>query len=530
MVQRLTYRKHIRYNTKGNKQRKVKTPGGRLVFQQLKKKASPPLCGDCGKALIGIPCLRPKEYRLLKSREKRVNRAYGGSRCASCVRSRVMRAFLIEEQKCVKQVLAEKMSQSKEKAGPAIGACTVVVVREGWYGKLIPSSQLKRSRADHLLGPLRDLLQAVWCGREQDPEGAGLAPQERVLPRRERALDLPNAVCVLVENYFTIDECERYMALLQSELDWKRQQIAVRPKDDQEKVVAEPRMTLFMSDPGICYEYSGRGWQPFVLAIKQSAERFVVECGQPPVTFNSVQFNRYNGPRHTLGMHADDEPFAIKRRNTTDEEKVVELADGSILLMGGAMQSHYLHGVPPGGQTGLRFNLTFRVCIPRESRTEAGRVLVDQGRRRPPPGAPPEVGAELRRFAEENGLDERCLAVLQLGCRQRGRITEARNTSAMALTRLQEARAQIAAAAKAGGAKGRGAGRGAPSGLPEGGAPEASVAKGRGAELGPRAPPEGGAPEARSAKGKGAGSGFQRFSRHRADVEAQSGRPPGRAA
>ncbi|CAK0866541.1 unnamed protein product [Prorocentrum cordatum] len=49
MVQRLTYRKHIRYNTKGNKQRKVKTPGGRLVFQQLKKKASPPKCGDCGK-------------------------------------------------------------------------------------------------------------------------------------------------------------------------------------------------------------------------------------------------------------------------------------------------------------------------------------------------------------------------------------------------------------------------------------------------------------------------------------------------
>ncbi|CAK0866544.1 unnamed protein product [Prorocentrum cordatum] len=38
-----------------------------------------------------------------------------GSRC---VRSRVMRAFLIEEQKCVKQVLAEKMSQSKEKDAP----------------------------------------------------------------------------------------------------------------------------------------------------------------------------------------------------------------------------------------------------------------------------------------------------------------------------------------------------------------------------------------------------------------------------
>merc|ERR1712039_1036581 len=101
-------------NTKGNKQKTVKTPGGKLVFQTLKKKAKGPHCGDCGKALIGLPRLRPTEYRRLKKRERRVNRAYGGSRCASCVRSRVIRAFLIEEQKCVKQVLAEKMSAMKE--------------------------------------------------------------------------------------------------------------------------------------------------------------------------------------------------------------------------------------------------------------------------------------------------------------------------------------------------------------------------------------------------------------------------------
>ena len=44
--------------------------------------------GDCKKALIGLPRLRPVEYARLKNREKRVNRAYGGSRCASCVRQR----------------------------------------------------------------------------------------------------------------------------------------------------------------------------------------------------------------------------------------------------------------------------------------------------------------------------------------------------------------------------------------------------------------------------------------------------------
>ena len=114
MVQRVTYRRQCRYATKSNKQRIVKTPGGKLIYQAVKKASKGPACGDCGKALIGLPRLRPTEYRRSKNREKRVSRAYGGSRCAKCVRTRIVRAFLIEEQKCVKQVLAEKMSQQKE--------------------------------------------------------------------------------------------------------------------------------------------------------------------------------------------------------------------------------------------------------------------------------------------------------------------------------------------------------------------------------------------------------------------------------
>merc|ERR1719468_1420007 len=114
MAERLTYRHHVRYNTRSNKKCILRTPGGKLVYQTLKKKASGPKCGDCGKAIIGVPRLRPVEYRRLKKRERRVNRAYGGSRCAGCTRTRVIRAFLIEEQKCVKQVLAEKMSSAKD--------------------------------------------------------------------------------------------------------------------------------------------------------------------------------------------------------------------------------------------------------------------------------------------------------------------------------------------------------------------------------------------------------------------------------
>ena len=51
-----------------------------------------------------VPALRPKEYANVSKPSKNVSRAYGGSRCANCVKDRVVRAFLIEEQKIVKKV------------------------------------------------------------------------------------------------------------------------------------------------------------------------------------------------------------------------------------------------------------------------------------------------------------------------------------------------------------------------------------------------------------------------------------------
>jgi large subunit ribosomal protein L34e len=105
MVQRLAYRRRHSYRTSSNKTKVVKTPGGKLIYHYIKKQAKGPRCGDCGSKLSGIPHLRPKEYARLSRRQKTVNRSYGGSRCASCVRDRIIRAFLIEEQKIVKRVL-----------------------------------------------------------------------------------------------------------------------------------------------------------------------------------------------------------------------------------------------------------------------------------------------------------------------------------------------------------------------------------------------------------------------------------------
>ncbi|KDN37688.1 60s ribosomal protein l34-b, partial [Tilletiaria anomala UBC 951] len=105
MAQRVTLRKRTPYNTKSNRRRVIKTPGGKLRYLHIKKLPTAPKCGDCHTKLPGIEALRPREYANVSKTKKTVNRAYGGSRCANCVRTRIIRAFLVEEAKIVKQVV-----------------------------------------------------------------------------------------------------------------------------------------------------------------------------------------------------------------------------------------------------------------------------------------------------------------------------------------------------------------------------------------------------------------------------------------
>ncbi|RHY96950.1 hypothetical protein DYB37_006032 [Aphanomyces astaci] len=110
---RITYRRRHSYATKSNRIVPVKTPGGKLVAHYVKKHSHGPKCGDCKQSLKGIKHLASKAYKNIAKSEKTVSRAYGGSRCAGCVRQRIVRAFLIEEQKIVKKVLLEKLSKKK---------------------------------------------------------------------------------------------------------------------------------------------------------------------------------------------------------------------------------------------------------------------------------------------------------------------------------------------------------------------------------------------------------------------------------
>merc|ERR1739845_254495 len=91
MVQRITYRRRLSYNTKSNRVKKVRTPGGKLVFQYLKMR--------------GVRPATNQEKTRLSKRQKTVDRAYGGVLSHKAVREKIVRAFLIEEQKIVMKVL-----------------------------------------------------------------------------------------------------------------------------------------------------------------------------------------------------------------------------------------------------------------------------------------------------------------------------------------------------------------------------------------------------------------------------------------
>merc|ERR1711976_780779 len=116
MAQRQTYRRRLSYNTKSNQTKVVKTPGGRLVYHYKKKQGTIPKskCGGCIVRLQGITPSRPMQRSKMTKRLKTVSRPYGGVHCHTCVRDRIVRAFLIEEQKIVVRVLKAQAAAKKK--------------------------------------------------------------------------------------------------------------------------------------------------------------------------------------------------------------------------------------------------------------------------------------------------------------------------------------------------------------------------------------------------------------------------------
>ncbi len=143
--------------------------------------------------------------------------------------------------------------------------------------------------------------------------------------------------------------------------------------------VLVPRLQAWYGDPTAHYGYSGLrltplSWTPALLAIKTAIEKSF------DVSFNSVLLNYYRDGQDSVAWHSDDEAelgpdpliaslsfgaerrFELKHRDGRTQKINIELADGSLLLMGSGMQRHWSHQLPKQPWvTRPRLNLTFRL-------------------------------------------------------------------------------------------------------------------------------------------------------------------------
>jgi alkylated DNA repair dioxygenase AlkB len=187
-------------------------------------------------------------------------------------------------------------------------------------------------------------------------------------------LDLPDADIVLYRLFLTAADADRHLnELLTGTIPWKQDEI-----DFYGKTIPVPRLASWHGDPGCAYTYSGirsepNPWTESLLQMRTSVEAL---AGQ---RFNSVLVNQYRNGSDSVSWHSDDEPelgqnpviaslslgatrlFQLKHTRYNTRRTEFELTHGSLLLMRGSTQHHWLHQVPKTRRAcGVRVNLTFR--------------------------------------------------------------------------------------------------------------------------------------------------------------------------
>jgi len=137
-------------------------------------------------------------------------------------------------------------------------------------------------------------------------------------------------------------------------------------------------LTAFYGNREVNYRYSGltlqaRPWTGELEKLRRIAEEL---SGRK---YNSVLCNLYRDGRDYMGWHADDERelgsnpviasmsfgaerrFLLKPRNGEEERIEFLLKSGSLLVMRGDLQRHWLHQLPRALRISRkRINLTFR--------------------------------------------------------------------------------------------------------------------------------------------------------------------------
>lgn len=168
------------------------------------------------------------------------------------------------------------------------------------------------------------------------------------------------------------DQADDYLATFLKSIPWQSDEAIIFGKKIQTK-----RAIAWFGEHPFRYTYSqvtkyALPWTEGLLALKRTIEKKSAE------TYNSCLMNLYHDGSEGMAWHSDGEKdlkqngaiasvslgaerkFAFKHKKTAEVVHRV-LPHGSLLVMKGTCQQHWLHRLPPTKTSfGPRINLTFR--------------------------------------------------------------------------------------------------------------------------------------------------------------------------
>lgn len=189
------------------------------------------------------------------------------------------------------------------------------------------------------------------------------------------SFNLPDADIQFYDSFFSTEESNLYFQELLQNIPWQQDNIKVFGK-----TYPQPRLTALYGNNQLSYSYSGITMHPTTFTKTLEEIKSKVELAVK-ANFTTCLLNLYRDSQDSNGWHADNEKelgknpviasvsfgatrkFKLKHR-TLNIKKDIELTHGSLLLMQGSTQHHWLHSIPKTKkQKTERINLTFRVIV-----------------------------------------------------------------------------------------------------------------------------------------------------------------------
>lgn len=182
-----------------------------------------------------------------------------------------------------------------------------------------------------------------------------------------------------IPEFLAQSEAEQLFSQLKSSIDWRQDKISVYGKQ-----YPIPRLQAFIADEGITYTYSGltlygSGFPDYIETLKNRISSIT------NTKFNALLANLYRDGKDHMGWHSDDErelgaapviaslslgaerTFQLRNRRSPKQRIDIELASGSLLIMGPELQQQWQHALPKRLRVSQpRINLTFRYIYNKE--------------------------------------------------------------------------------------------------------------------------------------------------------------------